>query len=107
MRAPILQPTPDNKFIVVKPFRVNNSLVIPAGYKTDGANIPRAFWIVIPPFKPKYLSAIVVHDYLCDLEQYRKADKLFEELLLGVEKSWRTKAMVFAVRLYHKIRYGV
>ena len=105
--ALIVNPTRDNKFIVTKPYRVNNNIVVPQGYKTNGANIPRVFWWVIPPFKPKYLPAVVAHDFLCDKEQYKLADDVFESKLFSIEKSWRTKVMVMAVRLYHKIRYGV
>lgn len=107
MKTPILQPSLDNTFIVAKPFRVNSSLTIPKGYKTNGANIPRVFWFIIPPFKPKYLPAVVVHDFLCDKERYQMADKLFKNILLSIEDSFKTRTMVFAVRLYHKIRYGV
>ena len=107
MKTPILQPSLDNSFVVAKPFRVNSSLVIPKGYKTNGANIPRVFWFIVPPFKPKYLPAVVVHDYLCDKERYRLADRLFRDILLSIENSYKTRAMVLAVRLYHKFRYGV
>lgn len=106
MKTPILQPSLDNTFIVAKPFRVNSSLTIPKGYKTNGANIPRVFWFIIPPFKPKYLPAVVVHDFLCDKERYKLADKIFEELLFSIEKSLKTKIMVLAVKLYHFFRYG-
>jgi hypothetical protein len=80
---------------------------VPRGYETNGANIPRIFWGVIPPFKPKYLPAVIVHDYLCDLEQYALADRFFEDMLLKIENSFKTRVMIFTVRLYHKIKYGV
>jgi len=106
MQVPILKPTKDNRFIVVGPYRINNNIVVPAGYKTNGANIPRIFWWLIPPFKPKYLPAVIAHDYLCDLEQYKLADKVFEGLLFSIEKSLKTKLMVFAVKIYHFAKYG-
>ncbi len=107
MNRLILEPTEDNKFIVVKPYKISDSLKVSSGYKTNGANIPRLFWIIIPPFKPKYLRAVVVHDFLCDKERYREADKYFAKILFSIEKSWKTRVMVFAVRVYHKLRYGV
>lgn len=103
----VVTPTEDNRYIVAKPFRVNEALVIPKGYKTNGANIPRIFWVIVPPFKPKFLPAVVVHDFLCDKERYKEADWYFEKILFSVEKSFVTKAMVVAVKLYHKVRYGV
>ena len=102
--ALLLQPTADNRFIVHRDYRYKD-VVVPKGYKTNGANIPRMFWSIVPPFKPKYLPAIVVHDYLCDLEEYKKADDLFEELLFSIEKSLITRMMVWSVRSYHRIKY--
>jgi len=50
---------------------------------------------------------VVVHDFLCNKERYKEADWYFEKILFSVEKSFVTKAMVVAVKLYHKVRYGV
>jgi len=104
---PIFYPTRDNKVVLAKPYKISESFVIPKGYKSNGANIPRLFWWFIPPFKPKYLPAVIVHDWLCDKEQYRLADVWFEKLLLEIEDSFKTRAMIRAVKLYHRLRYGV
>lgn len=103
-KYPNVRATFDNKFVLELPYQVKNVL-IPKGYKSNGANIPRIFWSLIPPNKPKYQPAIMIHDYLCDKEMYKLADDLFEEVLFDIEISWKTKAMVKAVRLYHKIKY--
>ena len=102
----MLSPTQDNRFIVLRQYEIEN-IVIPKGYKTNGANIPRILWCIVPPFKPKYLPAVVVHDYLCDNETYNLADDIFEKLLIKIEDNFITRTMVKAVRLYHKIKYGV
>lgn len=107
MMQPIFYPTRDNRVVLAKPFRLSKEFVIPAGYRSNGANIPRLFWWFIPPFEPKYLSAVIAHDWLCDKERYKEADEIFEELLLEIEDSFKTRLMIRAVRLYHKIRYGV
>lgn len=107
MIMPEVKPTVDNRYILVRPYILDSELVIPAGYKTNGANIPRLLWAIVPPFKPKYLPAVIVHDFLCDKEQYKKADKLFELYLLNIENSWRTRAMVKAVKLYHFFKYKI
>jgi len=39
-------------------------IVVPAGFVTDGASIPRIFWGLFPAWG-KYSRASVVHDYLC------------------------------------------
>ena len=102
---PTLKPTLDNKYIVVEDY-VYKDIRVPNGYLTNGANIPRSLWLFVPPFKPKYMNAVVVHDYLCDLEMYEKADKYFEEILSNVEKTVVTKFMILAVKQYHKFRYN-
>lgn len=38
---------------------------VPAGYLTDGASVPRAFWSLIPPWG-SYGQAAVVHDIVCE-----------------------------------------
>ncbi|MFV1943504.1 DUF1353 domain-containing protein [Pseudomonas luteola] len=40
-------------------------VTIPAGYLTDGASVPRAFWSVVPPWGP-YAAATTLHDLLCE-----------------------------------------
>ena len=62
-------------------------LTIPAGFKSDGASVPRFFWrLVFPPGDACALRAGIIHDYI-----YRKrpagwsrkaADQLFYDLLI-------------------------
>jgi len=99
-----IKPLFNNRFELLESWQCKN-VKVPKGFVTDGATIPRIFWSFIPPFKPKFLPAIIIHDYLCDKEMYKLADDLFEEVLFDIEISWKTKAMVKAVRLYHKIKY--
>ena len=101
---PKLEATSDNKYRLLEEFRCGD-IVVPKGYVTNGADIPRLFWFIVPPFKPKFMHAILVHDYLCDLDRYKEADDCFEKLLFRVEKSIVTRLMVFAVKWYHKLRY--
>jgi len=101
----VVTPTPDNKYVIHKQI-LYKDITVPKGYKTNGANVPRLFWSIIPPFKPKYLPAVIVHDYLCDKEEYKKADEHFKACLecLNVSKFTRY-IMYYAVRIYHIIRY--
>ena len=82
-------------------------VTVPDGYETNGADIPRMFWSIVPPFKPKYLPAIVIHDYLCSKKDYAKADKYFEELLYSIEDTIITRLMVLFVKIYHRVRYQI
>lgn len=94
-------PTEDNKYILTEDYYYKYDLV-PKGYKTNGADIPRIFWWFVPPFKPKYLPAVIVHDYLCDQGNYEYADSVFQEMLLEIEDSFATRTMVRAVKLHTK-----
>ena len=84
-----------------------NDVTIPSGYETNGADIPRVFWSIVPPFKPKYLPAIVIHDYLCSKKDYKRADEYFKESLYSIEKSFVTMVMILAVKIYHRVRYQI
>jgi len=101
-----LQPLKEHKFKVTEPFKFKE-IEIPRGYRSDGASVPRVFWCLFPPNRTDYLPCAIIHDYLCDKGEYKKADKYFKECLkeLGVDKFSRA-LMYLAVRLYHKIKYG-
>lgn len=49
-------------------------VIVPAGYLTDGASVPRMLWSLIPPWG-KYGQAAVLHDYLCDYGKIIDKDK--------------------------------
>ena len=61
---------------------------MPKGFITNGADIHRVFWSFYPPNKSDYFPAVVVHDYLCCIKEYEKADRYFKEILeqLGIKK---------------------
>jgi hypothetical protein len=40
-------------------------LIVPKGFETDYASIPRPFWIKIPPCDPQYGPPAILHDFLC------------------------------------------
>lgn len=42
----------------------DQTFVVPAGFKTDLATVPRIFWSLLPP-QGAYEAAAVLHDYLC------------------------------------------
>lgn len=85
-----------------------NVLIVPKGFKTDLASIPRVLWWVIPPFG-KHNEASVVHDYLYKTHTYpqAKCDKIFLAILrmYGVNVLIRTILYV-GVRLFGFIKYN-
>jgi hypothetical protein len=83
----LLSPLPEHKYMLQKEFRYKE-VMVPVGFVTNGADIPRAFWSFYPPNRSDYLPAVLIHDYLCSVEEYEKADKYFKEVLeqLGIGK---------------------
>lgn len=106
-----LTPTLDNKFILNKKLRYRD-IEIPEGFETNGADSPRLFWFIFPPFKPKFLLAVIFHDFLIK-EAYKNglnkkdiiyANDIFKELLIDIEDSFVTRSSILLVKLYWKLR---
>ena len=74
--------------------------VIPAGFITDGASVPRGLWNLFPPFG-KYNKASLLHDYLYQFGTMTRAQadwcflEAMKELGVGFLTRW---AMYFGVR---------
>lgn len=75
-------------------------VVVPAGFLTDFASVPRGLWNILP--KTEYGQAAVVHDFLCRYGEVtrKEADLVFKEALehLGAS-SRRVKVMYWGVRI--------
>ena len=103
----VVQPIAKDKFRVYKDLSYQG-VYIPKGFVTNGANTPRIFWSLFPPNSPEYLSAVVIHDYMCanvDKYGYEKADRYFYDAMLeiGVSK-WQSKLFYFWVKWYHRFK---
>lgn len=77
-------------------------IVVPKGFITDGASIPRLFWVIIgSPFTGRYSRAALVHDYLYHTQQYTRSrsDRIFLEAMKTLKVFWlKRRAMWMAVR---------
>lgn len=77
-------------------------IVVPVGYATDFASVPRFFHRVVSPIG-RHGKAAIVHDWLCDeaphTTDHRTAADIFDQAMrvLGVP-AWRRKIMVLAVK---------
>jgi endonuclease G, mitochondrial len=73
---------------------------VPAGTITDGASVPRFFWVMFAPFAGKYRAAAVVHDRFCQTRSrgWRQTHEMFYEAMRasGVDDI-TAKAMYAAV----------
>lgn len=132
VKRPLLKPFDKDKFELMQDYEYQTDFLqireasepklvqIPKGYKTNGANVPRLFWCIFAPNSPEYLSAVLVHDFLCDEAELKfKSDKrhgrhlfLFADAVLkqmmgelGV-KRWKFQCFYYACRAWHKLRYG-
>jgi len=104
---PVVQATSSNTFLLDKAYQVKN-ITIPKGFESDGLTLKtRILRLVVSKYSPKLMPFFFIHDYLCYKEKYKLADDLGSEVLFEIEKSWRTKAMIFLIRKYHKTKYGV
>lgn len=76
---------------------------VPAGMNTDGASVPRAAWVVFPPFVGKYRIAAVVHDYYCQTRSrpWEDTHRVFYDAMItaGVDQL-SAKTMFAAVWLF-------
>ena len=97
-----LSPLPNHKFKTLAPFTYKG-VTVPTGFITNGADIPRIFWGLIPPNDSRNLPAVVMHDFLCDLKRYDEADRIFLEIMeeLATKKITRL-IMYYGVRFYTK-----
>lgn len=83
-------------------------VVVPAGFLTDFASVPRFLWPIFPPTGP-WQRAAVVHDWLytraADCPRFL-ADALFRDAMqaAGVP-AWRRVAAYYAVRCFGWLAY--
>lgn len=92
---------------------VHHNLLIPQGFRFDGASIPRVLWSLIgSPFEPDLMTAACVHDWYCehteDCYQSRViGDAVFLYLLAESHvPRWRRILLYLGCRTYSFIRYG-
>jgi hypothetical protein len=84
------------------PVRCRTVFLVPAGFETDFASIPRLFWSVIGHPAGQYAQAAVLHDFLYRTKAVsrKKADALFSEAMAVLEvPAWKRWTMWAAVRV--------
>jgi len=80
----------------------DENIVVPAGFVTDFASVPRFFWRILPPWG-RYGPAAIVHDWLYHTQQYsrKRCDEIFLEAMRVLEVGWLTRRCMYrAVRLF-------
>jgi hypothetical protein len=77
------------------------TIIVPQGFTTDFASIPRIFWAVLPRWG-KYGNAAVIHDFLYYQQKYhrKRADQIFLEAMGVLEvPPWQKYLIYGAVRV--------
>lgn len=70
---------------------------VPAGFVTDFASIPRAFWNILPPWG-KYGKAAVLHDYMYKVQEFSRSfcDDILDESMEALGVNWVTRHIIWA-----------
>ena len=83
------------------PYGGASPYVVPKGFETDFASIPRIFWRVWPPWGP-WTPAAIMHDrlYVTHSTTRKEADRRFREAMRLCDVNWFTRWAFWAgVRL--------
>lgn len=85
------------------------SIIIPAGFETDLATIPRWYWSILSPNNTMLVAPAILHDYLysCDYGLTRDSiDGIFYQALISNSVPYRTaETMYLAVRMFGGAHY--
>lgn len=104
----------DNKWKVITPFQYHlgcypseNIIIVPAGFITDLATIPRLFWTIMPP-NGDYAKAAIIHDFLYSSKPFSRKrcdDILYEAMGVLNVACWRKNVIYWAVRIFGGNKY--
>ena len=107
-------------WIVEKPYHLHTAreghLIVPEGFETDGASVPRAFWRLMPPMS-EYTRIAVCHDFFYSNDgkvvwifdgqpvetqiNRPRADLLFRDGMKYLDvAAWKVPVMYRAVRAF-------
>jgi hypothetical protein len=89
-------------------------VMVPSGFVSDGATVPRLFWWFMPPFGDRGTRAALLHDYLLEMidsgtpvaEQITRghADwQLFLALRALKVSTWRASVIYLGVRTWSMV----
>lgn len=86
----------------------DESIIVPEGFVTDFATIPRFLWFIYPRWG-KYGNASVIHDYIYFKKMYsrKRCDEIFLEAMKVLKVSKFTRyAIYYSVRIFGFIYWG-
>ena len=119
---------PEYDFIVLskKPFRrgvilkselhyyselLKKLIIVPEGFRSDGASVPQFAWNLFHPFG-KYLESAIIHDYYYTLGEqnkspidYKLATKVFREAMKKQGVGWAARNTMFKAVIWFGPRF--
>ena len=83
-------------------YKGSEIIVVPQGFKTDFASVPRPAWWFCAPAAGNHAKPAVLHDFLCETSSDQKrTDNLFLEAMKANGVGWSKRhALYWAVRGY-------
>lgn len=106
----IVEQIAPNKWKTLEEISINVhdiEIVVPKGFRTDFASVPRCLWSIFPPYG-KHTVAAIVHDFLyaTHLTTREKADLIFLELMKVYNVNpVKRKLMYLAVKYFGEPAY--
>ena len=94
----------ENTWELLAPLVYEGSIkrIVPKGFKTDFASVPRAVWWFCPPAAGNHAEPAVLHDYMCETcPDQAQTDRIFLEAMVANDVGWFKRTIMFnAVRAY-------
>lgn len=106
----------NNLFSLIEPFEYHvgqypsrETIIVPEGFITDFASVPRIFWSIISPID-KHAKAAVLHDFLYVYGGHmgrKRCDDIFLEAMTVLDvDEWRRQPMYRCVRMFSWYRWN-
>ena len=113
MKVDIVQSKDGKCIVTLEPYfvtGVSRYFVIPAGYRSDGASVPRFLWRLLSPcIDPVTLVPSIVHDYMYEWKIGTRfdADLWYAEALCRAGyPQWKCLLTFAGIRLFGGKHYG-
>ena len=95
-----------NEPLIYNSKKLNQQIIVPSGFLTDLASIPRLLWSIFPPFG-KYSRAAVVHDYILSKKHdYNLTKKEYDDIFLEAMKAYNVNVFTRNIFYYSLRLFG-
>jgi hypothetical protein len=95
-----------NEPLIYNSKKLNQQIIVPSGFLTDLASIPRLLWSIFPPFG-KYSRAAVVHDYILSKKYYYNLTKKeYDDIFLEAMKAYNVNVFTRNIFYYSLRLFG-